>query len=825
MNKLLQGLIALSLLTCWLQVGCDGKTATKSEERPNVLLITIDTLRADRLPLYGYEKGKTPHLDALASQGVVFDKAAAHTPITLPSHTSILTGLYPPQHGVRSNGGFYVHENLTTMAEILKTSRYQTAAFVSAFVLDSRFGLDQGFDLYDDDLVDGRRRFSKFGVKDRRAENTVSRVIDWLDKKKDVKSPFFVWTHLYDPHFKYEPPEPFLSRFKDPYDGEIAYTDREIGRLLDNLKKLGLYDNTLVIVTADHGESFGEHGEQTHSLFVYEATQWVPMIIKFPYSAHGGRRIKGLVRHIDILPTALETLGVNNISKEVQGSLPGISLLSCSARGAASPVSESYAEAYLPYTQFGWSPIYAWRDNDIKYIEAPTAELYDLGKDTREQNNIYKQRLDDALAYRKKLDKFRAELVPVVGEDTSKKTMDEETVAKLKALGYMGDGVPKKSEQGKDPKDMVQLHEAREEAHHLMEEEKYDAAVPMLLKILKDDPSNHSIHNDLASVYAELERWKDAERAYLKTVELAPGKAGSHRGLAKVYFKGLKNFEPAKREIEAARALEPKDPSLWTLEGNLLHAQGKMKEATVAYGRAHQAGVQDASMYAGYSSALTNLGQFEEAREMVERSLRIDNQNPVAHYNRGVIMEKLEAFNEAEKAYQKAILFNSRNILAYENLGGMLERLGRDEHAATVYSKALRIKPDSARVLYLLGSLHLKKGNVDAALSLLQKSVTLKPSSAGSRTNYGHALEQKNELDKAYLQYKALTEIYPENKMGYADAWLRMARLRAEQGKKEEATRHLRKALLAGGESVAKVARANALLKELISSAQDAKQN
>ncbi len=813
MNKLL----LLSILVCWLQVCCDAKTSGKSQERPNVLLITIDTLRADRLPLYGYEKGKTPHLDAFASQGVVFDKVAAHTPITLPSHTSILTGLYPPQHGVRSNGGFYVHDNLTTMAEILKKKRYQTAAFVSAFVLDSRFGLDQGFDHYDDDLVDGRRRFSKFGVKDRRAENTVSRVINWIDKKRAAKSPFFVWTHLYDPHFRYEPPEPFLSRFEDPYDGEIAYTDREIGRLLDTLKDRGLYDNTLIIVTGDHGESFGEHGEQTHSIFVYEATQWVPMIIRFPHSAHGGKRIKGLVRHIDILPTAMEILGVNKLSGEVHGSLHGTSLVSCSVGGKASPVSESYAEAYLPYVQFGWSPIYAWRDNHFKYVEAPTAELYDLEADPGEQKNIYEARLNDALTYRKKLETLRAKLVPEVDENASKQTMDEETRAKLKALGYLGDDSPKKRDQGKDPKEMVQLHEAREKAHHLMEEEKYNEAVPMLEEVLKTDPDNHSIHHDLASVYAELGRWREAERAYLKTRELVPGKAGSCKGLAKVYFKGTGNFEKARREIEAARMLEPRDPSIWTLEGDLLHEQGKMKEAADAYAHAHEAGVQNASMYAGYSSALTNLGQFEKAREMVEESLRIDNQNPIANYNRGVILEKLEVFDESEKAYQRAIVWGPRNILAYENLGGMLEQLGREEHAVSVYLKALEVKPGAAQVLHQLGSLHLKKGRIDMAIPLLEKSVAIRPDYAGSRTNLGHALEQKNELDGAFIHYKALTEIYPENKMGYADAWLRMARLRAEQGKKEEATRYLKKALLAGGESALKAVRANPLLKVLVS--------
>ncbi len=792
----------------------------QSAIRPNLLLVTIDTLRADRLPSYGYKKGKTPHLNALSTHSVVFDKVAAHTPITLPSHASILTGLYPPQHGVRSNGRFYAHEKLTTLAEVLKEEGYQTGAFVSAFVLDSRFGLNQGFDHYDDDLVDGRRRFSKFSVKDRRAENTVSRVLSWLDRKEEKLhtelKPFFIWTHLYDPHYAYDPPEPFRSDNADLHDGEIAYTDAHIGRLLDSLKQRGLYDNTVVVITADHGESFGEHGETTHSVFVYEATQWVPLFIKPKTSLKQGLRVGGIVRHIDIFPTALDLLGIEDAAGKLPASILGTSLARCMKEGGRSPVSESYAEAYLPLERFGWSPSFAWRDNDFKYIDSPAAELYDLKTDPAEKANIFEKGSDEVKKYRQKYEELRARLKPVVETDHAQKAMDAETVHKLKALGYMSESEPIAREQGKDSKEMVHLHEARERIHELMEREQYQQAIKSLVSVIRKDPGNHSFQEDLAAVYAELGQWKNAERAYIKARDLSPNTATSYQGLAKVYFKGTKEFELAKKAIDAASLVEPQNPAIWVLRGDFLHAVGKMGKAARAYEKAVDEGSQNGSLFVGYASALTNLGQTVKARAMVEKSLAIDDENPIAHYNSGVILEKLKLFEEAEKSYQSAIHFGPENILAYENLSKMLQKQGRSQHAVQVLLRGLKTDPIAKNLLFSLGSLYLKENQPDKALPVLEKLVSLEPGFAGGRTNLGFAYEQLDRLSEAFKQYKALTEIYPKTKLGFADAHLRLARIRAIQGKNKEAARFLKTALSHGGEPIVKAAKAYPVLKDLL---------
>ena len=779
---------------------------------PDVLLITIDTLRADHLPTYGYSGVQTPHLSTLAAQSVVFDKAAAHTPITLPSHTSILAGLYPPQHGVRNNGSFHAKSDLVTMPEVLRQAGYSTAAFISAFVLDSRFGLAQGFDVYDDDLVDGRRRLSKFGVKDRRAQSTIDRVLSWIDAENSHgSSPFFVWTHLYDPHFPYEPPEPFKSQYPRPYDGEIAYTDQQIGRLLDALKKRGRFDNTLVILTADHGESLGEHGESTHSIFVYEATQWVPMLVKLPWGRYGGRRVGGLVRHVDILPTVIDEL---NLRAPLGQSLPGTSLLSRMSGLETQPVPESYAEAYLPFDQFGWSPVYAWRDDGHKFIEAPQAELYNLEKDPREHENLLGNVSNQGAAFREKLQQMRARLIPVVGD--AQRRMNEETIEKLRALGYVGDSEPSNSEYGKDPKEMVHLYEAREEAHRFMETGAYERAIPILRRLRQDDPSNPSVENDLATVYAELGRWKEAEAAFRRVRDLAPKRVGSYRGLAKVYFKGLRDFAAAEREIEGAFALADHDPSLWTLRGDFFHAQGRMSSAAAAYQKAVDGGVQDASLYAGYASALSNLRQYARALETVDEALRIDSQNGVAQFNRGVILVQLGKADEAGEAFRRAIRLQPRNLLAYENLSELLIKADKHAEAQAALEAGLRIEPQASELLNQLGSLHVQEKRLAAGITLLERAVVASPDSAPARTNLGYAYHQQRRYDDAFAQYKTLTEIYPEDKIGYADAWLRLARLRAQQGRTEDAKRLLGRALSAGGDSIREAVDSDPYLADLL---------
>ncbi|MGH9856506.1 MAG: sulfatase, partial [Acidobacteriota bacterium] len=324
----------------------------------NVLLITLDTTRRDHLPMYGYRGVKTPNLDHLAASSYVFEDAVSHAPLTLPAHTSILTGMLPPAHGVRDNTGFFVDSELLTLPEILKSEGYNTAAFVSAFVLDSRWQLNQGFDVYHDYF--SLEEFNQLTSQDaqRSAEETGLEAIQWLRDQKE--RPFFSWVHFYDPHDPYDPPEPYKTDYSSrPYDGEIAYMDASIGKLLDAVSSSALKDRTIIIVTADHGEGLGQHQEDTHAIFVYGTTQRVPLLIHVPGAR--ANRVSDLVRHVDLSPTILDLLGI-----ETNHQMQGSSLIPM-MNGSRDAKRSAYMESIYADLHFGWSPVRSLVTSRFKY--------------------------------------------------------------------------------------------------------------------------------------------------------------------------------------------------------------------------------------------------------------------------------------------------------------------------------------------------------------------------------------------------------------------------------------------------------------------------
>jgi arylsulfatase A-like enzyme len=347
----------------------------------SLLLITMDTTRPDHLQPYGATNVETPGLQALADSGVVFDHAYSVAPITLPAHTSIHTGLYPPQTGVRNNGIHYVPAEVTTLAERLRAAGFHTGAFVSASVLDHRYGLNQGFEVYDDDLSSGRERHPRM-VPDRPAESTVTAASAWLDKLADGDR-YFLWVHLYDPHATYSPPSPYRDRYQDHlYDGEIAYMDSQIARLLAH-PRIAAGRGVAVIVLADHGESLGEHGEQTHGILAYDSTLHVPLIMRLPGSK-AGTRVAQNVSQVDLVPTVIDLFHLSG-----DPGLPGRSLLPL-VQGAG-PAQSAYAETYLPFYTYGWAKLRVLRQERWKYIDGPAPELYDIMRDPRELSNQLKE--------------------------------------------------------------------------------------------------------------------------------------------------------------------------------------------------------------------------------------------------------------------------------------------------------------------------------------------------------------------------------------------------------------------------------------------------
>ncbi|MEE8424732.1 MAG: sulfatase-like hydrolase/transferase [Elusimicrobiota bacterium] len=768
----------------------------------HVVLITIDTLRADHLPMYGYDKVETPHLDALLKDSVLFENAASHAPITLPSHASIMTGLYPMGHGVRNNGNFYASDSLHTMAEILKDNGYRTGAFVGSFVLDSRFGLDQGFEVYDDDMIDGRAKASPFMFKDRTAGTTLPRIFSWLQDYQREKSrgPLFLWTHFYDPHREYTPPEPFASRYRaQPYDGEIAYTDSQIGLLLDALKGRGLYDDALIIVTADHGESLGEHGETTHSVFIYEATQHVPLLIKFPHSKYAGAKVAELVRHVDLLPTVLDVVRVRSVPKIVRAGLPGVSLLPRAAGKAPKLELASYAEAYLPKHHFGWSALESLREGSLKYIQAPRPELYDLAQDPQELDNLAEKKPKIARRFRLRLKELKEAQVSAAAGGAAAREMDRETIEKLKSLGYISAGPVSASDAGKDPKDMIRLHERIKKVHHLVTAKKHEEAVVKLQAILKENPENLTGRTVLAGSYIALGRFDDAIREYQEIRRRDPKFLLSYLALARIYTKKRVDFKAAERELKGAAMIAPDDPVLWILRGDLLQEQKKISESIAAYHKAEALGEQSADLFVGLGSAFNKQNQTDKALATLTMGLKADPKSAEAYYNLGVVLERKGDYARAEQSYLSALKHKLEDPLSLGNLGSLYHRQKRYQDSIAVLRRAIASDPDAFVALYNLGSVHLDRGRPKDAVPFLEKAVRLRKDFAFARNNLALAYSRLGRRENAFKQYRALTTITAPKTPDHAGAWLRMAQIRARQDRLEEAKQYLRAALENGG--------------------------
>jgi arylsulfatase A-like enzyme len=409
--------------------GFSWRTLRQPPAPLGVVIITLDTTRADHLPVYGFTDAAMPHLERLAREGVVFDQAISVAPLTLPAHCSLFTGLFPPAHGVRDNADRPLSSQHTTLAETLRAQGFRTGAFVGSVVLDADRGLAQGFDEYSGVDADGASERAPGPPRQRRADEVVTDALRWIDGIDGSR--FFVWAHLYDPHRPYDPPEPFRSRYTDPYVGEIAFADAQIGRLLQALDRRKLLERTIVVVAADHGESLGDHGERDHGIFVYESVLRVPLIVRAPNVSP--RRIADVVRLVDVMPTVLDLLRVPQLPVD------GTSLVGMLHGKRRHVELDAYSESQYPM-RFGWSPLRALRADRYKLIDAPRPELYDLERDPFERRNIYDERRDLARALAQRLTTFEGQISPSPRDDGTDTVPRAELRQRLKSLGYIGSG-------------------------------------------------------------------------------------------------------------------------------------------------------------------------------------------------------------------------------------------------------------------------------------------------------------------------------------------------------------------------------------------------
>jgi len=639
-------------------------SAAQNPADTNVVLITLDTTRADHLSCYAGHKAapdsragpgraglgqdaagvaRTPHFDALAARGVRFTHATAQVPLTLPSHACIMTGAYPPVHGLRDMGGFILENTHPTIASIARSAGFETAAFVGSRVLSKQFGLSNGFTTYDDDMS-GQIEEGLPGIfPERRASVVTDHALQWLRQNGGRK--FVLWVHYYDPHAPYAPPEPYKTTYAhDLYSGEIAYMDEQVGRLLDGIKELGLSGRTLIVAMGDHGESLGEHGELTHGVFLYDSTLHVPLIIAGP-GVPAGRVVDEQVRSIDVMPTILAFLRLWPLVEH----------------RSRTPGDSAYLETIYPRTYLGWSELRGLRTDRWAFISAPRIELYDLESDPGEANNVAGAHPEVTRALQAKmwtlagLSSGREELVP--------SAMDDQTRRQLNALGYVSAGRPRRIDLGTtapDPKDRVEILKILDSAGAMLGKERYAEAAQMMERCLPRDPTNPLIHIYLATALDKMGDYRREVQFYQDALaqKIETGEIDSRLG--KAYLR-LQELDKAVEALTRAVALDP----------------------------------LDLDSFRNLGTAQLQLGHIDEA-EKAFRSILVENSRYAAAYNGlGLVAIQRDRVAEARRNFEKAIEVGPDEVEPLLNLGLLYQKSGDKRLAIHYYQMFLSKAPEA----------------------------------------------------------------------------------------------------------------------------------
>jgi tetratricopeptide (TPR) repeat protein len=642
----------------------------------NVLLITLDTTRADRLGCYGYAAARTPRLDALAREGVRFVRAYAPAPLTLPAHASILSGLHPVAHGVRNNG-HDLPAGIETLAGILKARGFATAAFVSSFSVDSRFGLGRGFDVYDDTFEADQPL--KGANAERRAEQTFARFSRWLAGIKSER--FFAWVHYYDPHLPYDPPPPF--RQGHPYDGEIACMDHYVGAVLDLLEERGLLVKTLVVAAGDHGEGLGDKVEQGHGIFLYEETLRVPLIVRDPAVFRTPRTVESAVRLVDIAPTILETVG---FGREASG-MQGRSLVPLMG-GRPGNDRDALVETFYPRENYGWSELVGLVSGRWKIIHSPRPELFDLGTDPGERTNLYGGAAAKAGELGKRLEQEILRLSPGPGAAAGTVAGRAEDRERLRSLGYVNLAPARPGEAAPDPKDKIALLELVQKAQRLESEGDFAAAEIAHLEVLNEIPDSPEAYVNLALVQARQKAFDGAIATLTRGVERLPDSEVLLVRLGHTYLVSGKAGE-ALAAMDKVLALNPRNVDALTVRAGILDASGRKDEARQGYERALEIEPESRFLRMSLASNLGTAGKFEEAAAVYEGLIADFPAEQGFYQYAGIAYSYLGRYDQAIARLRQAVAIRPTPV-GYFNLAVAYDKSGRYKEAAEFFAFYLR---------------------------------------------------------------------------------------------------------------------------------------
>jgi arylsulfatase A-like enzyme/Flp pilus assembly protein TadD len=770
-----------------------GDSELRVPDGTPIVLISVDTLRSDRLPAYGYGGVETPAIDGLRRDGILFERAYTHVPLTLPAHTSLLTGLLPPDHGVRDNLGYTVDATKgPLLQQTLKAAGYATGAGVSAYALRRATGIGAGFDVYEDDIeVSAGSGIPDLQSVQRPGGETLDAVRPWLRSVAD--RPFFLFFHTFEPHTPYEPPAEYAERYPSPYDGEVAAADEVVGDLLDELRDLGVYDRAVIVFLSDHGEDLGDHGEGEHGVFLYRSTLQVPLMIKLPGAERAGETVVDPVQLIDVYPTLVSALGL-----PYGEDLLGTSLL---ARSRPEPRDNPiYAETFFPRLHFGWSDLAALIVERHHFIEAPRPELYDLLEDPDEVNNLMGTEPEREAEYRSMLSQYDRHL-------EEPEAVDPETRRRLEALGYVGGASTTEDDVLPDPKDRVHWMVDIQRAYNLYHDGDLESAVPAFQRILEENPNIEDVWGYLSLAQLELGRPDEAAATFLAALEQLPSSGrlslraarlldnmgrldeafvyanravsydppAAHLLLAQIAFK-KGDLEGA--EVEALEAISSGDrtPGSRLILADIYLSRGKPKKAIDLLTGTLEEGITDDSIYAKLAVAYAWIGEFDRAREILkrfeeindlgllltfgrlalsrqlwgeardwfERALVIEPTNPTVKLNLGVIAMNEGRLTDARKLIQESLAANLNSFEGWSALGMVFARQGDAEGAVLAWEKAHEVNPDVIDILFNLGLGHAQLGHLSQAIGYLEDYAANAP--PGPQQQQALALVQRLRL-------------------------------------------------------------------------------
>jgi arylsulfatase A-like enzyme/predicted Zn-dependent protease len=721
---------ALLLLTAIWAVSCapsDKKPDDLGQNDLNVILVTIDTLRADHVGVYG-GLAKTPSLDRLASEGVVFDRCISQTPLTLPSHTTILSGTYPNYHGVRDNGGFVVPDNLELISETLQRHGYATSAFIGAYVLHSKWGLDQGFDHYSDTFDRGRYRRLLL-QNSKRADEVVASAQEWIGDHLD--RPFFSWIHLFDPHTPYEPPPPFDVTSGSRYRGEVEYTDHVLGDFFQFLDDQGLLDRSMIIVTADHGEGLGEHGEREHGFFVYDSTVRVPLILRPPFGPSASRW-GGLVELVDIVPTILDGLQL-----ETPSDVQGRSLWPVLLGNNIDTERPGYSETFYPRLHYGWSELRAFYHNDMKLVEAPRPELFDLRNDAGEQVDLA---LD--LTSSNDLTAIRAELrrrLDDLSQDAlapSAAVISREDRAALQALGYVTTTVTNNNQvQLADPKDKIGVFTRLADAAALLTEHRFHEAMAIAGEAAATDPYLVDAHVILGNAYRGAGMLTEAVKRYRRALELKPD---SNFVMIDLLGCLIDSSAYADAIEEGLRFLHifPEDPilheligSAYTLAEDSTHALHHLEKSIAI--------LPDSRILASVGELYFRTGRNDDAARALEQAIEMDPTTRAAWYLLGRIAEREGRTDDALSLYRRELANHSDAYMAALHTALILAEHDQRDEAIRFCRIAIEAEPPLGLPYFMIAAHHLEQGtDYKEAIALCRAGIQAAPEDQSTLAGY-----------------------------------------------------------------------------------------